>query len=258
MSVYPRVLAFYTAALAALLIVGTSFLLTPVAASPVPFPLVTYFAREYVANPVQDSHSDSMLIRDFFANSSELTLRRTNDTLVTTRDINTFVGNIGILNNYYMEMADHASKLRSLSAQRPSRGADTSEFSAQSAQETTGFHDSLLGFGDLLKQLAADKGLANYNRDDALETLLKNVVNANKDLLKSIDEDVYAIPGLGPTLGPIVYEIKCILDEILDAVENLTDAVLNDIAPLYRGLIVDATKTACKSGLQLAGLCILL
>lgn len=112
MSVYPRVLAFYTAALAALLIVGTSFLLTPVAASPVPFPLVTYFAREYVANPVQDSHSDSMLIRDFFANSSELTLRRTNDTLVTTRDINTFVGNIGILNNYYMEMADHASKLR--------------------------------------------------------------------------------------------------------------------------------------------------
>lgn len=90
----------------------------------------------------------------------------------------------------------------SLSAQRPSRNADVSEYSEQSAAETSGFHDSLLGFGSILKQLAADKGLANYDQTDPIQTLLKETVNANKDFLKSIDEDVYAIPGLGSTLGP--------------------------------------------------------
>lgn len=163
----------------------------------------------------------------------------------------------------------------SLSGQRPSQQADISEYSEQTSAEASGFHDSLFGFGGILKQLAADKGLANYNQDDALETLLKNTVNANKDFLSSVDKYAYELPAVGSTLGPsksnpsepvirtnfsdlVVYEIKCILDEILDAVENLTDAILNDIAPLYRGLITDATRTACNSGLQLANLCIML
>ena len=58
------------------------------------------------------------------------------------------------------------------------------------------------GFTSLLAQLGSDKGLANYDKTDSLETLLKNVVNANKDLLKNVTEMSYAIPGLGSTVGP--------------------------------------------------------
>jgi hypothetical protein len=54
----------------------------------------------------------------------------------------------------------------------------------------------------VLAQLGADKGLANYNREDDLETLLKNVVNANKYLLSDVDEMVYKLPAVGGTLGP--------------------------------------------------------
>ena len=125
--------------------------------------------------------------------------------------------------------------------------------------------------------MGSDKGLANYDKNNALETLLKKVVNANKYLLNDVDKMVYQLPAVGSTLGPselsfqclviiqqlmctvqVVYEIKCILDELLDAVENLTDAILNDIQPLLAPLIQQATSAACNSGLQIAGLCILL
>ena len=56
----------------------------------------------------------------------------------------------------------------------------------------------------------------------------------------------------------VVYEIKCILDELLDAVENLTDAIINAISPLLQGVIGDASRTACNSGIAVAGLCLLL
>lgn len=56
----------------------------------------------------------------------------------------------------------------------------------------------------------------------------------------------------------VVYQIKCILDEVLDAVENLTDAVINAIQPILQSVIVDASKTACNSGIQVAGFCLVL
>ena len=71
----------------------------------------------------------------------------------------------------------------------------------------TGFHTNLLGFQTVLAQLGADKGLANYDRTDALETLLKRIVNANKDALSATDVLICNIPLLGPILGPS----KCIL-----------------------------------------------
>ena len=75
-------------------------------------------------------------------------------------------------------------------------------FKEQSAHELSLFHTNLLGFQNTLAQLGADKGLANYDRNNDLETLLKEMVNAVKYLLRDIDDAVYDIPGLGPTLGP--------------------------------------------------------
>lgn len=86
-------------------------------------------------------------------------------------------------------------------AQTPA-SARTPDFQQQSADEVTGFHTSLLGFQDVLAQLGADKGLANYNKDIELETELKDLVNCVKYLLSDIDNMVYSIPGLGSTLGP--------------------------------------------------------
>lgn len=78
----------------------------------------------------------------------------------------------------------------------------SANFEQQSANEVSAFHTNLLGFQNTLAELGADKGLANYNRDDEIETLMKDAINANKYLLNDIDRMVYDIPGLGPTLGP--------------------------------------------------------
>lgn len=115
MSSIPRVLfAFYAAALAALFLIGAPLAIGPVAASPVPFPLVTYFAREYVANPAHNSHLGNTLVKDAFTNSSELTSRRTNGTSLDARDIDTTIKNIGILNTYYTQMSSHSANLSEL------------------------------------------------------------------------------------------------------------------------------------------------
>lgn len=103
---------FFAVALAALFLIGAPLAIAPVAASPVPFPLVTYFAREYVASPVHGSHSANNLVKDAFTNSSELTTRRTNGTSLEARDITTTVKNIGILNTYYTQMQSHSANLR--------------------------------------------------------------------------------------------------------------------------------------------------
>lgn len=67
------------------------------------------------------------------------------------------------------------------------------------------FQSGLLEFQGLLSKLAADKGLANYDSGDKLETMLKNIVNATKNLLSATDVLVYRIPILGPILGPSKY-----------------------------------------------------
>ena len=103
----------------------------------------------------------------------------------------------------------------------------------------------MLGFQTALANAGLDKGLANYDRKIVLETLLKNTVNLNKNALTSVSVLVYNIPGLGPMLGPsasqcslwlrvlklpfiaVVNDIKCLIDGILDVVENSTDAILN-------------------------------
>ena len=71
----------------------------------------------------------------------------------------------------------------------------------------TAFRENLNGFQDILAQLGADKGLANYDRSDQIETLLKNVVNANKYLLKDVDVMVDQLPAVGGTLGPSTFHL---------------------------------------------------
>lgn len=156
----------------------------------------------------------------------------------------------------------------SLAVQSSSVDNSDSDFHQQAATELTGFHTNMLGIEAILKELGADNGLANYDRTNDLETLLKNIVNVNKDTLSFITTITYNLPIVGSTLGPsecidssiprysdvpspVVYEIKCILDGILDACENLTDAILNILQPLLLPLIGKYLTTACDNGVGL-------
>jgi len=57
--------------------------------------------------------------------------------------------------------------------------------------------------------------------------------------------------------GPeVVYDIKCLLDGLLDTVENISDVLINSIRPLLALCSQDTLKVACKSGLSLLGICI--
>jgi hypothetical protein len=49
----------------------------------------------------------------------------------------------------------------------------------------------------------------------------------------------------------VVYQIKCIIDDLLDAVENITDGLLNDLAPLLRGLDNQIVDLLCGPLLDL-------
>lgn len=192
------------------------------------------------------------------------------------------------LNGYYQAASTHSKNLRrslvvdfsilcfplilssdSLAVQSSSvDNDDSSDFHQQAATELTGFHTNMLGIETVLKELGADKGLANYDRTNDLETLLKNIVNVNKDTLSFLTTITYNLPIVGPTLGPsecsdssirhyfdvcssVVYEIKCVLDDILNACENLTDAILNILQPLLLPLIGKYLTTACNNGVGL-------
>ena len=56
----------------------------------------------------------------------------------------------------------------------------------------------------------------------------------------------------------VVYDIKCILDDVLNAVENLTDALLNVLKPLLAPLIRGWSAQACLLGIgiRVANICL--
>lgn len=59
------------------------------------------------------------------------------------------------------------------------------------------------------------------------------------------------------TFPVVVYDLKCLVDVVLNIVENTTDAILNALAPLLGGLLGHSSSTLCASGIKLLGLCLL-
>ncbi|OCH96169.1 hypothetical protein OBBRIDRAFT_368030 [Obba rivulosa] len=163
------------------------------------------------------------------------------------------------LNTYYTNMNQNAQTMSNLRNEVSGAGYSTnSNFQQQTVSTLTAYSSNLKSFQGLLAFLAADKGLANYDKSNQLETTLKNAVNTTKNVLSSISDMINADPTLGPLIGPLVYAIKCIIDEILDAVENLTDGILNDLQPLLQALLGQATDVTCSTGINILGLCLVL
>lgn len=126
---------------------------------------------------------------------------------------------LDLLNTYYQGMRTRSRNLRmcSLPARalfliddlspgdysRRARGSrNDPRFREDAVRELRGFRDDMDRAQGLLGDLGRDKGLANYDRNNDLETLLKDIVNLNKNTLSSVTDIVYEVPLLGPTLGP--------------------------------------------------------
>ncbi|KAJ7783799.1 hypothetical protein DFH07DRAFT_789163 [Mycena maculata] len=101
-------------------------------------------------------------------------------------------------------------------------------------------------FGQFETTIVSDKGLGYYDQG-GLQTLVKDLINANKVVLDAIYELVASIPIIGPLLAPIVYQIKCIVDAILDFTEDLTDATLDALRLLLNELGLGAINDLLDS-----------
>ena len=89
-----------------------------------------------------------------------------------------------------------------MASQSASQGQNDPEFQQNAAAKFSSLQQNSQGVDGLLAQLAADKGLANYDKNDELETCLKEFVNANKDALSAVNTLIQNDPALGPILGP--------------------------------------------------------
>jgi len=80
-----------------------------------------------------------------------------------------------------------------------------SEYQKAVVTEVKNYQTNFEGFQTVFATVSdsdSDKGLKNYVKGDVLETLLKDLVNFHKEFLNSLTTLVYAIPILGPILGP--------------------------------------------------------
>ncbi|EJD03943.1 uncharacterized protein FOMMEDRAFT_155063 [Fomitiporia mediterranea MF3/22] len=149
-----------------------------------------------------------------------------------------------------------SQELQTMASQSASRNENDQDFHQNAAARFSSFQSNSQGFLAILSQLAADKGLANYDKNDQLETLLKDFVNASKNAVGAVYVMIKNDPTLGPILGPIVYELKCLIDETLDATENLTDGMLNALNPEMRELVGLANSLLCLPQIKVLGLCL--
>jgi hypothetical protein len=86
---------------------------------------------------------------------------------------------------------------------------DYSDFQQQYASALSDFSGNLGGFQTAFTKASTGRGLEHYDHTNDLETLLKNTVNLNKEVLQSTYDTVNALPVVGPVLGPSQYSGLC-------------------------------------------------
>ncbi|KAF8507160.1 hypothetical protein F5888DRAFT_1602271 [Russula emetica] len=172
-------------------------------------------------------------------------------------NIDVVTQNINILNNYYSTACNNAHTLKAYSSQ-PSASSQKSKsnFEQKCASALTDFHTNSRGFAKTLHNLGADKGREHYDEYDPIERLIKDDIDLHKDVLGYVNELCRRYPSVCLYLGPIIYDIKCILDEMLDIVENLTDKIIGDCKPFLEGLVGEYNVAVCKSGFDVVGECL--
>ncbi|KAF9481420.1 hypothetical protein BDN70DRAFT_876400 [Pholiota conissans] len=166
------------------------------------------------------------------------------------------VDTLAELYQYYNAARESATTINALAPQASSVNSDNLDYQQQLAAAVSEYNANVARFRSAFARAKTGRGLANYDRTNDLETLLKDFVNLTKNTMQAIYDAVLALPMLGPILGPLIYDLKCLIDEILDVLEEFTDALINAIQPLLAALLGQTVTAACASGVELAGLCI--
>jgi len=205
---------------------------------------IDYRRRDLSVRIIEETSTHSVQPSSIVGSSTELNQRDSD-----------FFNQIGLFNSYYKQINVNNNNLQDYAEQGPSSENDKS-YQQKCATALSNFHTGLAGAQSILAELGRDRGLANYDPDNDLETKLKHLVNLNKDALEAATIIVYKTPVLGSILGPIVGDIKCILDLVLDTIENLTDGLLNSLCPMLKGVISNYSNSMCEGGsFELLGLC---
>lgn len=115
--------------------------------------------------------------------------------------------NAGNLSKYNHASSRHLAEglhimTEELAARSSTEEGNDPQFQQDCASQLAEFNTNVRGFQSTLGELSSGKGLAFYDSNNDLETLLKNIVNANKSALGAVSKIVDNIPILGPILGP--------------------------------------------------------
>jgi len=148
----------------------------------------------------------------------------------------------------------HANNYKTLAARSPNAQAGK-DF----ATELTQFNSNVFDIQQEVSRMGRGKGkgLDNYDNTDDLEVFLKDLVNLNKSVLEETSKLARDVPILGPVLGPIVYDLKCTIDGILDLCEIILDGLLNSLVPVLKAILEPLLGPAENcGGLNLIGICI--
>lgn len=94
-----------------------------------------------------------------------------------------------------------------LAARSASVDDNDTAFQRDCVAALTGFNTNMDNFKTALVDVTSasgpsDKGLANYDNTNDLETLLKEAINLHKDVLKATYQLIKALPIVGPILAP--------------------------------------------------------
>ncbi|KAJ7225502.1 hypothetical protein GGX14DRAFT_420807 [Mycena pura] len=101
--------------------------------------------------------------------------------------------------------------------------------------------DTLTGFGGLYEQiLALLRSIDCRDPDSPTQVYIDQIINANKDIVKATLVLTNLIPSLKPLLDPILYQIKCLVDAVLDLTRGLLDCTIV-LLKLGLGSLVDCT-----------------
>ncbi|KIK94359.1 hypothetical protein PAXRUDRAFT_455876 [Paxillus rubicundulus Ve08.2h10] len=142
---------------------------------------------------------------------------------------------MAVLKQQQQGAAENAAQFHQLATQ-PNAQNDP-EFQQGASNSLTEFHSHVLAAQGTLSELAAGKGLANFDAKAQLEVIIKEIANLIKEVLSDATALIGKLPIVGPLLEPLVFQIKCVVVDLIDASENFLDGVLNILAPISNPLL---------------------
>ncbi|KZW02162.1 hypothetical protein EXIGLDRAFT_829389 [Exidia glandulosa HHB12029] len=168
--------------------------------------------------------------------------------------------------SYRDGMDASSSAIHGLAAVSTTQAALEPLFASQCTNELLSLQSSLEAYQDLLGNLCLETMLASLGgRLGDIEATLGNVASSANGVMLDIGVIVENVPSLKAQVGPIVYGIKCALDDLLDNITtDMAGGLLAELhinlglfQPQLNAVVRAATRTACGCAVPaLASVCV--